>query len=317
MRRAISAAFVVLVLALSVWFGWRFYLGTAEKQTASPVPRELSRMDPNTTTGSSNSLPTASWVEELTRGTGPIEQRISLTHGLRTNCSTVVPRALLDFLVQSNHLDGDQYGQYLKNRVMDELCELEPVPAGLAETLITIFEDSGQHPVLRDYAVQHLASLYEQLRQTTAGQPSERETEKTLLREALWKAAEQSDESFAGTALLGLEKLSAETTDFDREQVAAAATRLAAKEAVELNRISALQVMALLKSPANLPLLLQTAKSGETTTLRLSAIGALGKLESSEAIPTLAGIVADSHPRLSGPAQIALERINQKNKRNP
>ena len=55
---------------------------------------------------------------------------------------------------------GSEYVR--KNEIMNVLRNQNKQPAELAEVLIKIYQDRAQDVVIRDYAVQHLSSWYEQ-----------------------------------------------------------------------------------------------------------------------------------------------------------
>src|SRR5205085_2658349 len=104
-----------------------------------------------------------------------------------------------------------------------------------------------------------------------------------------WEALRESDNSIAGTALLGLFHLSREMpSDFDEKSIARAALQLAGGDGVgELSRITAFQICARLNLPGALPAIWQAARSGETVPLQISAISALGALGDGQAKPFL------------------------------
>ena len=161
--------------------------------------------------------------------------------------------------------------------------------------------------------MQHLVTHYENLElansaAVSASQLAEEETIRRVLHEAL----KEVDSSIAGTALLGLSQLAQDHPGFDRQQIAAAALKLAGEGAAgELTRITALQVCGRLGLKEALPVVSQVAKEGETMALRISAVAALGVLGGIEVKPFLQGLLSGAEERLKPPAHQALKRIQQ------
>ena len=219
-------------------------------------------------------------------------------------------QALSAFLLERNALDSDQYGQALKNYVMDALCELNPPPPQLGDWLAQLYHDRGQDEVLRDYAIQHLATYYEQLGTATSIDPQARQGAETQVQGILWEALSEIDSSIAGTALLGLTRLSDGRPEIDQKQVAAAALQLAGDAATgELTRITALQVCARLDVTNALPLVAQAVQQGETLSVRISAVGALGLLGGAEQTSLLDSLANGPEELLKLPARQALKQI--------
>ena len=63
---------------------------------------------------------------------------------------------------------------------------------------------------------------------------------------------------------------------------------------------------------ATLPLLVQTAEQGESASLRISAIGALGLLGGKPEMALLEKIIAGDNPRLAPVATAALRRLRER-----
>ena len=212
---------------------------------------------------------------------------------------------LKQFLLKPDSLDKGQMGQVLKNELMDTLCALNLPPAGLGDVLTQMYRDYQQDGVIRDYAVQHLATYYEQM--TT--QLDSASTEQAVQR-VLWEAVNETGNSIGGTALLALKRLSQEYTGFDQGKIATTALQMAGdNNAGELTHITAFQVCAQLGTADALPVVLEAAQNGETIPVRMSAIGALGLLGGPEQMPFLNSVLAGTEDRLKPAAQHALEQI--------
>ena len=217
---------------------------------------------------------------------------------------------LQPFLLKPDGLDRDQLGQVIKNGLMDALCAMNPPPAGLGDVLAKMYQNPQQDEVIRDYAVQHLTPYYEQM--TT--QPGNTKTGQAIqnAKNVLWDAVNETSDSIGGTALLALKRLSQEYTGFDDQgKIAAQALQMANdNNAGELTHITAYQVCAQLGTADALPVVLQAAQDGQTISVRMSAIGALGLLGGQEQIPFLNSVLQGNEARLKLAAQHALDKIN-------
>jgi hypothetical protein len=222
--------------------------------------------------------------------------------------------ALYAFLRQKSGLDNVQMEQVVKNRLMDVLCALNPPPTGLLDLLAQICHDPDQNGVLRDYAVQHVTAFYQQLEIATEVAPQDKSAGLAAARKILWDALAETGTSIAGTALLGLTRLSRESPEaFDPRQIGGVAEQMAgAATSGELTRITAIQVCAQLKVQDALPLIQAAVQNGQTMTVRISAIGALGSLGGAEQIPLLNHVLQGTEERLKLPAQHALNQIENR-----
>jgi hypothetical protein len=220
-------------------------------------------------------------------------------------------QTLTQFFLQRQPDDDKQSGQVLKNRLLNALGgSIETATAGewMGELLAAIHHDHSQHPVLRDYALQHLSVLFERLevRDLSHGMRIE-------IQHLLWTAVRETDSSIAGTAIMALARLSdGREQEFNRAQINRTALRLASdSSAGELARISAFQVCGRLHVNEAMPILLEVAQMGETVALRVAAISALGSVGDSTMIPALQTIATSPVQRLAGPAHVALNQITE------
>jgi hypothetical protein len=67
-----------------------------------------------------------------------------------------------------------------------------------------------------------------------------------------------------------------------------------------------------LELPEALPLALEAAKNGETISVRISAINALGALGGADAKAFLATLLDGTEERFKPPAQVALSQIDRR-----
>lgn len=137
----------------------------------------------------------------------------------------------------------------IKNSVLHALRGQIHLPEPYPLLLIGLFNDAGQHPVLRDYVLQHLVHWHEENFETKVLEEVREEVRKTL-----WSALSETTPTLAGTALLGLQYLSREEPKIETSQVGAAALQLASNAtAAVASRATALQICAQLQVRAALP----------------------------------------------------------------
>jgi len=233
------------------------------------------------------------------------EGRLNAIRSFSGNLTDDDWKELQQFLLTPDGMDKGQLGQVIKNELLDKLCVLNPPLAGLGDILIQIYRDQQQNKVIRDYAVQHLVPSYEQM----AAQPDNTRTEQAL-QDVLWDASNETSDSIGGTALLALQRLSQQYTGFDQGKIATKALQMAEdNNACELAHITAFQVCAQLGTTEALPVILQAAQNGQTISVKMSALGALGQLGGSEQTPFLNGVIAGTEGRLKPAARHALEQI--------
>jgi hypothetical protein len=277
-----------------------------------PVPANARKM--TTVTGRPVSIQsqtlspaTSDWpaVQKIVDTRASYEERLNAISSLSGHLTDADWAVLQPFLLKPDGLDKDQLGQVIKNQLLDALCALNPPPAGLGDVLTKMYRNHQQDEVIRDYAVQHLAAYYEQM--TT--QHNSARTEQAV-QNVLWEAVNETSDSIGGTALLALKRLSQEYTRFDQEKIATTALQMAGdNNAGELTHITAFQVCAQMGTADALPAVLQAAQNGETISVKMSAIGALGLLAGPEQIPFLNSVLAGTEDRLKPAAQHALEQI--------
>ena len=155
-----------------------------------------------------------------------------------------------------------------KNGRMDVLSSRRQPPAELAGILIAVSSDPEQDVVVRDYALQHMVSIY----------PSA-VTDRGRMREALFKALDEKQTSLPGTALLALNRLARDYSDVDLAMLEASALALAGDENCgAMGRAAAFQVCAALDATEAVPLAQAVVAAPGSPFLRRSARAALERL---------------------------------------
>ncbi len=328
-RNRVKARKTILVLTVMVAAG-AFWWSKARTQrqparesveAARPVtgaPIQIAKPSTETSPAAAAALPKFSFpdpskapatVRLIVDLKGNARQRFEALHALQRPLNAEELRVLYAFLLGRHEEDEQPFGQVLKNDLMNALLQQEPLPAGLEEMLAQVFRDQNQHVVLRDYAVQYLTALHEQL---DAPSMADALATQTQIQQLLWEALAETDSSIAGTALLGLSRLADVHQEIDREKVAAAALQLAgAGSTSDLTQMTAMQVCARLGVQAALPLLVEAAQTGSTA-LRISAIGALGALGTPAELDLLERTIKGQDEHTKPAAEASLQRLRKR-----
>lgn len=138
-------------------------------------------------------------------------------------------------------------------------------------------------------------------------------TERTELAKAYDEALAEKDSEIAGTALLGVARLSSLYPEFDKKAVSDTAFALLSDDKTSLpSRIAAMQVCGTLQTAQALPTARMLAQTGEAIPLRLASIAALGSVGEDQDISLLQGILAGSDVTLHKAAADALTHLTNK-----
>jgi hypothetical protein len=199
----------------------------------------------------------------------------------------------------------------LKNSAADLLLQQPDLPAGLVVDFAAMFLDSLYDSVWRDYCLQFLSAGHEKLSNRTDPDAA---SARTIALETLRTATSQRTETFAGTALLGLEAISRrEPATVRPSEVATLATTVAKDEqASEPCRITALRVAALTGATAVLPTARDLAQTGETEMLRQSAVATIGDLGTAADRELLDALAHDNDKYVAATATRATETLKKR-----
>ena len=130
------------------------------------------------------------------------------------------------------------------------------------------------------------------------------------VQDALWNALGERENSNAGTALLGLDKLSRNHPEFDRQEIDAAMVDLAGDDQASVaNRIMALRMCGERGNVQALETIRNLARNGDTTMLRCAAIATLGELGTEEDLALLETYAACTDERIRRIARNALAKL--------
>jgi hypothetical protein len=201
--------------------------------------------------------------------------RRAVVRRLGTHLSEAEIADLVAFLRTTGARSGTLIGgeHYLKNEVMNLLLNQAPTPPGLGTNLCEVFRDPVQDAVTRDYAIQHLVTWEDEVASHNPNAAA------SPVIETLWEAAAETGTSIAGTALLGLHRLSRKNPGIDSNRVDQTCLRLAQDaSAGNLSRSTALQISAQRGLRPALPAALALAEQAPTVALQVSALAAVGSL---------------------------------------
>lgn len=272
---------------------------------SSQSPTKIVYADPK------NSDVTLESVRAIVDPQGDIWSRQKAVRALPNNLSPEARKLLTEFLGTWHEEDENQNGHVLKNDIMDALVAQATPSSVLLPLFTSIYNDTKQNLVIRDYAVQHLSLLSERLDQPSNWDAGKIQTQKQAIQKMLWQVLDEDKSSIFGTALLGLTRLSESDLTIDRQLLGKIALKAAsAPETQEAARITAFQVCARLHLDEFLPVAMDAAQNDSSMMVRVSAVGALGLIGNSDQAPVLKQI-AETNPRLKPVVLAALKRIQE------
>jgi hypothetical protein len=247
-------------------------------------------------------------------------QRVKALHAIHRDLMPEEAETLSHYLLVPSKGAQNRTGEnWLRNDIMDKLAQQSALPLGYPDVLAAIYQDPQQDPVMRDYALQYMPSVYDRANSV----------EKSNLGNALWQAVKETNGTIAGTALLALLDISGgsdssvasdDTTGngtspdstVGRAQLAQTALKLVSDDrGGELSRITAVQVCGRMQVEQALPVMEQLAQTAPSIPLRIAATAALGDLGDPAATDTLQSLVVSADPRQTLAAQSALNRLTR------
>jgi hypothetical protein len=197
----------------------------------------------------------------------------------------------------------------LKNQLLDQLMQLKPLPSDLGNRLMAMYKDSRQDPVWRDYCVQHFASYYAaKWPESTLAKDND---EATRILVNLRQAADEPEGAIAGSALIGLEWLSREHKECDREQVGNLALSMAMDKSRPLHiRATAMQVCGMMGKKEAISTARILLGQSQDESCVIPALGVLGTLGNDSDLALLQSLADHaSSPYIRNAAQAALQRL--------
>jgi hypothetical protein len=312
MKPALKITFLlgaVMAGGIGLWLYHQAHL--SRHQTAETYPTNASTVSSSPLTSGAprpSPVPPANVPESIRPimdSFATFTERVKAVHALNAELTAEEAQAFHAYLLMPAQSGPEtrQEENWLRNVMMDKLAEQPNAPTNFARVLVSIFQDKEQDVVMRDYAVQHMTPIYER---TTA-------EEKTLLRQTLWQAVEETGSSIAGTALLALGDLAQDQPEIEKNKLAEAALKMAGdQQCGELSRVTAVQVCGRMGMSEAAPVALELAQNAGSIPLQIAAIAALGDMGDQQARAYLQQINADSEPRLKPAIETALKKMNKR-----
>ena len=195
---------------------------------------------------------------------GALEQDMESLLGLRRDLRAQERQDVYDYLDRTQYAESSRemtLQHVLKNDLMERLCLQRIPPEELTGKLAAIYQNQEQSPVVRDYALQHLAFWHEK-----APSPAAREE----VIQILWNALDDTHSSLAGTALLGIFHIQNKqaTPEPDRDRLKSAALQLAlSEETAPQARATAVRLCGQMDVMAIHPLIVRVMQSGDNSML--------------------------------------------------
>lgn len=225
------------------------------------------------------------------------------SHALGNRLPAVDVQALLRFLARKPNEDvvSAENLAVLKNNAADALLAQGELPAALLSILETTFADADQGEIWREYVVQKFPELVKR----TGGVQRERGV--AFLHERI------ADTSYiyAGTALLGLQRLHENEPPLVEGVEVAKAARLVLREDAyaSASKISALQILARHEPSEARALARQWLADEHPVMLRVSALATLGQVGEQADREVVARYAESPELRLRTAARAALARL--------
>lgn len=315
MSRKAIPYLLLAVLGGAGFFTWKILNSEAPSPTTeAPLLRTL-RPAPR-------ALPQPTRLEFLTDIGQPYQARIiQFRNTLATGCSEPELRFLYQLLEKSPPKgELPEHWFVIANDIMTRILANETDPGRFSSNLIGLLTSPQQPDVIRDYAVQHLATwLNPRSAQATATHLPTASPEiaaqvlESLAAATIDPALEQS--TIPGTTLMMLVELTRSNSGVDCSQAITTLTpwlALALQDGSTLSnpiRVSAVSAAGILAPAEFRPLIRRIAyQENAGSSLRLPAIAALGQAGDAEDLPKLQEIAANS-PELSYAARDAVTAL--------
>jgi hypothetical protein len=189
-----------------------------------------------------------------------------------------------------------------KNDLMNVLRLQADRQDQVANVLMGVARDEAQDPVVREYALQHLALL-------CGAAPETRGAVHEFLREL----ADAPGRNLAGTSLISLYRLAEYSGFKEKDELVADAFSLASSTDTDIpTRLTALQVCMLLGDARALALARNIVNESESVPLKMSAIATLGEMGTMSDALALEQMIDHTERPLRGAVAGALERLMER-----
>jgi hypothetical protein len=259
----------------------------------------------------------------FTDGAIPHQLRISmLRQSFSEGCSPADLACLYQLLngTKPSGKDDEETWFVLANDLMGQLCRYDPDPDRFTGRLVAYMGDSSRHPVLRDYAVQHLAAWLDPRRALPRGSTPPATSWSALRASVLDALARTATDpvlastTVPGTVLMSLCSLARTDREICSKAFATLRPWLASALGGDSNlslpvRVSAVHAASSADPDGYLPVFRSIAyRPDATPAIRLAAINAIGRFGSESDLPSLREVSA-STPSLAVGVAAALRSL--------
>ncbi len=226
--------------------------------------------------------------------------------------------ALIEFLLVPHDEDSGvsrTIYNVLRNDVLEVLVRQDTMPDGLGGLMVAMLRNPEEDSVWRDYSMQYMAEYYRRRWSPESDIESDPDglDERLQMLDAFRDAFNQTEDTLAGTALIGFETLARHYPEIDAAEAAASALRIAGEQQMSAaSRLTALRICATLGEQQALPTARRLAQIGETAPLRMAAIATLGDLGSTDDLPLLDALSGAAEPGIARIATEARTRLAEK-----
>lgn len=210
--------------------------------------------------------------------------------------------AVLQFLSRDFPDREQGYLIVRQNNLADRFLQTAATVHATSETLLSVLDQPQINPLWREYCLQKLPLAYDELPADSA------KALRARIVEQLWQQVSRSETSFSGTALLGLYRIRQPS---DQAPLIAAAQHILSQQRYSLaNKVTALQIAALLGDPHALKLARAwMLDQQQAISLRSSAIASVGAMGKPQDIPALQTLIQDQDLRIRNSSRAALQKL--------
>ena len=226
-------------------------------------------------------------------------ERLRLVNSLPRNLSEDDRKALYYYL---KYEKNNTNTHCMKNDMLNILRNQTPPPPELTDVMLDLFYDKSEDIVIRSYALQHMRPWY-----------MDERMQDPAIRQAFYDGLEEKENEIAGVALLALNYMAEQDTNFDKNVISQKAAEMAADEnTYVLTRISAVSISGRMKNPEALETIRNLTNTPQPMALKLSAIASLGEIGEHKDIMTLQKISSTGKRPFSTAARAALKKLKKK-----
>jgi len=199
----------------------------------------------------------------------------------------------------------------IKNNILDKLLSQNELPVGIGMYMVEMYRDRSHDDLWRDYCVQHFYLYCD--RKVREGGINASDPAINAIKSAYWDAAAETETTIAGSALLGLERLSRLDPNFDRARLERIVLNYAMNENTPLKtRITAMQLCGVTQQESILPAARTVAQETKSIPLQIAAIAAIGDVGDASDVAFLEKLTSTTTGYARNSANSSLARLKKR-----